>query len=272
VDPFSLLLLAQSAVGAIRTGCEMLQQGQAVIDEFRGEAESIVGQINEAKEQALGLWEAITGLWDWARGLLGTFSRHPSGAVTTSEPAKPSTEGAAIAALKPVAKKAKQKQRELSYEEYKAKAIHEICEHMKVFFEAQRQLKIHCRELEEESLTTDRVADKAIDRIEIETQLVSLSTQIREAMSWTPEHLGLQDMYKRFLQMHELILEEQEFDRQMKLKDARNKRWRHEARRNFRIDLATWAVAMAVVVSAWWWMMAQVAMLSGMSSGCCSLQ
>jgi hypothetical protein len=236
----------------------MLQQGKAVIDEFKGEAESVVGQINEAKESALGLWETITGLWDWAKGLLGSVAQLDGG----SKPIEVTT-----TAAKPAAKKTSRKapEPELSYEEYKAKAIHEVCEHLKVFFEAQRQLKIHCRELEEQSLTTDRVADSAIDRIEIETQLVSLSTQIREAMSWTPEHLGLQDMYQRFLKMYELILEEQEFDRQRKLRIARNKRWLQESRRNLRIDVAMLAAATVLVVIVWWWMMLQVANLSGFS-------
>jgi hypothetical protein len=82
-------------------------------------------------------------------------------------------------------------------------------------------------------------------------------------MSWTPAELGLQDMYKRFLQMYDLILEEQEFERQRKLMNARKKRWQQEARRNFRIDLVMWAVAMSVVVSAYWWMMVQVVTLTG---------
>jgi hypothetical protein len=261
-------MLAQGAVSAIRTGCEMLQQGQAVIDEFKGDAESIVGQINEVKEQALGLWETISGLIEWGQGLWASLT----GRQTTAKPEKslPSatsteTKVEAVSTPKPLAKKTsrKQPQRELTYEEYKAKAIHDVCEQLKVFFEAQRQLKQHCRELEEQSLTTERIADSAIDRIEIETQLVNLSTQIREAMSWTPEDLGLQDMYKRFLKMYDLILEEQEFERQRKLMNARKKRWQQEARHNFRIDLIMWAVAMSVVVSAWWWMMVQVVTLTG---------
>lgn len=235
----------------------MLQQGKAVIDEFRDEAESVVGQINEAKESALGLWATISGLWDWATNLLGTATESDGG----SKPV------AAAESAKPPAKKSNRRtpEPELSYEEYKAKAIHDVCENLKVFFEAQRQLKAHCRELEEQSLTTDRVADSAIDRIEIETQLVSLSTQIREAMSWTPEHLGLQDMYQRFLKMYELILEEQEFDRQRKLRAARNKRWQQESRQNLRIDVAILVAGTALIVTVWWWTMFQVANLSGFS-------
>ena len=211
----------------------MLQQGKAVIDEFKGEAESVVGQINEAKESAIGLWETITGLWDWAQGLLGSVTKLDGGSKPIEAP-KP----VEITAPKPVEKKANRRtpERELSYEEYKTKAIHDVCAQLKIFFEAQRQLKQHCRELEEQSLTTDRVADSAIDRIEIETQLIDLSRQIREAMQWTPESLGLQDMYQRFLKMYDLILEEQEFERQRKLKKARIEEAKKWQLKNNRID------------------------------------
>jgi hypothetical protein len=251
MDPFSLLLLAQSAVSAIRSGCEMLQQGKAVIDEFRDEAESTVSQVRETIE-------TVTGLWDWAKGLWNQLIGVKEPVV--SEPIK-------LEAPKPEIKKSKSPVQELSYEEYKSKAIHDVCQHLKVYFEAQRQLKIHCRELEEQSLTTDKVADSAIDRIEIETQLVALSTQIREAMSWTPEYLGLQDMYKRFLQMYDLILEEQEFDRQIKIRKARYEKWQRESRRNFRIDVAMWMVAIAIVISIWWSVMLQIAKQNGFSLG-----
>jgi len=239
----------------------MLQQGQAVIEEFKGEAEGVVSQVQSTIK-------TVTGLWSWAKGLWETLT----GVQKSTQTPQPILQSPAAPQTKPTAKPKKQPQRELSYEEYKAKAIHDVCEHLKVFFEAQRQLKIHCRELEEQSLTTDRIADSAIDRIEIETQLVSLSTQIREAMSWTPEHLGLQDMYKRFLKMYDLILEEQEFDRQQKLRKARYKKWQQEARRNLRIDLTMWAIAMGIILSALWGMMFQVANLSGFSLGCCFLQ
>lgn len=228
----------------------MLQQGKAVIDEFKGEAEGLIGQVQETVE-------TVTGLWGWLKGLFGAKPKEHVPEVGFGNIKTPN----------PEPKKKRVPEPELSYEEYKAKSIHDVCENLKVFFEAQRQLKAHCRELEEQSLTTDRVADSAIDRIEIETQLVSLSTQIREAMSWTPEHLGLQDMYQRFLKMYELILEEQEFDRQRKLRIARNKRWQQESRRNLRIDVAMLGAATALIVTVWWWMMFQVANLSGFSWG-----
>lgn len=248
-------MLAQGAVSAIRSGCEMLRDGKAVIDELKGDAESLVGEAKATVAELQGLWAWALDLWQQLQRLLGQAPKHHAGAVTKPAPAAPpAAPPAAVpaAAAKPVAKKKKQAQRELSYEEYKSRAIHDVCENLKVFFEIQRQLKEHCRELEEQSKTTERVADAAIDRIEIETQLVSLSTQIREAMTYTPEDLGLQDLYKRFLAMYALILEEQEFDRQLKRKKERDAKWQQELLRNHRIDRAV-VGAMVALGILWMW-------------------
>jgi len=218
----------------------MLQQGKAVIDEFKGETEGLVNQVKETVE-------TVTGIWEWAKGLWESLTGQPK------KPAPAVVDAAAsVAPVAQTKKTKKQPQPELTYEEYKAKSIHDVCEQLKVFFEAQRQLKQHCRELEEQSLTTEKIADSAIDRIEIETQLISLSTQIREAMSWTPESLGLQDMYKRFLQMYDLILEEQEFDRQMKLRKARIEEAKKWQLRNSRIDRLL-SILGVTLMTIWIW-------------------
>ena len=244
MDPFSLLLLAQTAVGAITTGCEMLREGKQLIDDLKGEAEGIVGQINEAKETALGLWETITGLKDWVLGLLGSVSKPVEHVEPTPAP---------VQAPKPVAKKAKQKQRELSYEEYQARAVHDICENLKVYFEAIRELKLHCRELEEESLTTEKVADSAIDRIEIQWQMAQLSKQLKEAMIYgTPKELGLGAMYEDFLVKYDEIVEAQEFAAEVKIKKQRDEKWQRELLKHHRIDRAVTAIAVLVVI-AWMW-------------------
>ena len=143
MDPFSLLLLAQTAVGAITAGCEMLREGKAIIDDFKGEAEGVVDQINDAKDQVLGLWAEISGLVDWAQGLWASLT----GVQKPKQPPQPDLPlTAAPQAPQPVAKKANRKpQRELTYEEYQARAVHDICENLKVYFEAIRELKIHCR-------------------------------------------------------------------------------------------------------------------------------
>jgi len=219
-------MLAQSAVSAIRSGCQMLSEGKAEIDKFKKTVEQGVGD-------AKAIYGQVTGLWGWITGLFG------------GAPKAKSSVPAAATESKPVAKKAK-REPELSYEEYQARSIHEVCENLKIFFDIQRRLKEHCRELEEQSKTTEKVADAAIDRIEIETQLISLSRQIREAMTYTPEELGLQDLYARFLKMYGQILEEQEFDRQVKLKRARDESWRREHRKEILTYKMVYAVSILV--------------------------
>ena len=251
MDPFSLLLLAQTAVSAITSGCEMLREGKAIIDEFKGEAEGVVGQLNEAKEQVLDLWENISGLVEWAQGLWASLTGKPTKQVNdinVTDTTKSVTE-----APKPVAKKTKQKQRELTYEEYQARAVHDICENLKVYFEAIRQLKAHCRELEEESLTTEKVADSAIDRIEIQWQMQQLSAQLKQAMIYgTPKELGLGAMYEDFLIKYDEIVEAQEVAATLRIKKARDNNWQRELLKHHRIDRALAGVAVVVMV-LWMW-------------------
>ena len=243
MDPFSLLLLAQGAVSAITSGCEMLKQGRAIVDEFKGEAESVVGQINEVKEQALGLYEEILGLVDWAKGLWASITGKPAPKrQVTASVAAPVKE-----APKPVAKKAKEE--ELSYEEYQAQAVHDICENLKVYFEVIRQLKIHCRELEEEALTTEKVADSAIDRIEIQWQMQQLSKQLKQAMIYgTPTELGLGAMYQEFLIKYDEIVEEQEVARAVKAKHESDRAWQREHRRQIQMAKLGYAIVITIVL------------------------
>jgi hypothetical protein len=232
VDPISLLLMAQSAVGAIRAGCQMLSEGKAEIGKFKKQVE---GGIADAK----AIYKEVTGLWGWITGLFGGTGQ------TKSVLEKPSIEAPAP---KPVAKKTKAgPEPELSYEEFQARAVHEICENLKVYFEAVRHLKAHCRELDELALTTDKVADSAIDRIEIQWQMNQLSAQLKQAMIYgTPESLGLGSMYKEFLAKYDEILEEQEVARELKAKKERDNRWRLEHRKEILIAKMTYVVAVAV--------------------------
>lgn len=242
MDPISLLLMAQSAVSAIRSGCQMLSEGKAEIDKFKKQVEGGVAN-------AQAIYKEVTGLWGWIKGLFGA---KPTPAVSPIEAAK------SAASVNGVEKKANRKQSkqpnpQLSYEEYKARSVHEICEHLKVFFEAQRQLKAHCRELEEASKTTSNVADSAIDRIEIEWQMRELQAQVTQAMIYeTPAELGLGALYKDFLRMYDQILEEQEFDRLSKQKIERDVKWQRELLRNHRIDRSI-TVVMALILVLWTW-------------------
>jgi len=231
--------MAQSAVSAIRAGCQMLSEGQAFIVDAKNEIEGVVGQVKDTIE-------TVTGLWGWVQGLFGTPKQHIQ---------SPSTDKASVAVANEISvaknakktKKPKQPEPELSYEEYQARAVHDICKSLKVYFEAIRQLKIQCRELEEEALITEKVADSAIDRIEIEWQMKQLSLQLRQSLIYgTPESLGLGAMYKEFLAKQEEIVEEQEVARELALQKERANAWQHEHREQILMAKLGYAIVMAL--------------------------
>jgi hypothetical protein len=211
----------------------MLSEGKAEIGKFKKQVES--GVVD-----AKAIFKEVTGIWEWVHGLFGTPKQHIES--TSAEPAAP----------KPATKtQTKAKDLELSYEEYQARAIHDICKNLKVYFEAVRQLKIHCRELEEEALVTEKVADSAIDRIEIQWQMKQLSAQLKQSMIYgTPESLGLGAMYAEFLAKQDEIVEEQEVARELKRKQERDTAWQHEHREQ--ILLAKLGYALVLTVAALW--------------------
>ena len=229
MDPISLLLMASSAVKAISTTCQYLSQGKAEIGKFKKQIE---GGVADAK----AIYAEVTGIWGWIKGLLGTPNKpigSPSPKQEAPKPAKPSEK-----------KSKREPEQELSYEEFQARSVHDICENLKIYFEAMRHLKAHCRELDELALTTDKVADSAIDRIEIQWQINQLSAQLKQAMIYgTPESLGLGSMYKEFLAKYDEILEEQEVARELKAKKERDNRWRLEHRREILVAKVTYVIA-----------------------------
>lgn len=226
--------MAQSAVGAIRAGCQMLSEGKAEIGKFKKQVE---GGVADAK----AIFKEVTGIWGWLTGLFSGEQKLKSDTQTVL----PST---TEQQAKPVAKKAKaEPEPELSYEEFQARAVHEICENLKIYFEAIRQIKAHCRELEEEALTTEKVADSAIDRIEIQWQMAQLSAQLKQAMIWgTPEELGLGAMYQEFLAKYDEILEEQEAARELRSRKERNTEWRRDYRKRILVAKLVYAVTVAM--------------------------
>lgn len=231
--------MAQSAVAAIRSGCEMLRDGKAEIDKFK---KTVEGGVANAQ----AIYQEVTGIWGWIQSL---FSGEPKRKIDTQVvlPSKPEPQ------VKKTAKSKHEPEPELSYEEFQARAVHEICENLKVYFEAIRALKLHCRELEEEALVTEKVADSAIDRIEIEWQLQQLAAQLKDAMIYqTPKDLGLGAMYENFLVTYHEIIEAQEFARAVKAKEQRDAKWRRELLKHHRIDRAVTAVT-ALVVILWMW-------------------
>ena len=222
--------MAQSAVAAIKSGCQLLSEGRAEIGKFKKTVEQGVGD-------AKAIYSEIRGIWAWLKSLF------------SSKPTKPVVQVDKEVA-KIVEKKKAEPKEELSFEEYQTRAIHNVCEQLKTFFEIRRQLKEHCRELEESSKTTDKIEDSALDRVEIEMQLENMTVQIRESMVYAPSEL--RDIYSRFLKMYDQILEEQEFARQVKKKQDRDMKWRRDLLRNHRIDrLVVVLTVLLALVEMW---------------------
>lgn len=221
--------MAQSAVSAIRAGCQMLSEGKAEIGKFKKQVE---GGIADAK----AIYSEVTGIWGWITGLFSGSGPTKPAPITASQVEKPE---------EPKKAKVKQREEELSYEEFQARSVHEICENLKVYFEAIRHLKAHCRELEEEALTTERVADSAIDRIEMQWQMKELNKQLKQAMIWgTPEELGLGAMYQEFLLKYDEILEEQDVARSIKERKERDSAWQLEHRKEILTYKLVYLIAM----------------------------
>lgn len=240
---FELLMLAQGLVAGIKQGCELLNQGKAQI----GEIKKAVNEVQAFAKEANSLWLTIKAVW---ASLFGGKPAAPAVAVPVAEPKRE----AAAKPAKTVQRKQREPEPELSYEEYQTRAVHQVCEQLKQFFEIRRRLTDHCRELEEISLTTDTVEDSAIDRVEIELQLEAMTVQVREAMVYAPKEL--RDIYSRFLAMYDQILEEQEFARQVKKKQERDEAARRWLQRDKQIDLAVEAIAfllLAAIVGAVLW-------------------
>lgn len=237
-------MAAQAAVSAIRKGCEMLKEGKAEIDKFKKDVE---GGVANAK----AIYKEVTGLWGWLKKLFGGSSGEPVTQKSTQDSQKPALEQPKTPAQ--TKKKVKQPEPEISYEEFMSRSVHDICEQLKVYFETQRQLRQYCAELEEQSKTTDKVADAAIDRIQIEWQMKQMAVQLREAMIYgTPEEMGLGALYQDFLKKYDDILEEQEYERQLKAKKERDAKWQRDLLRNHRIDRAiTGAVVLLLVLWMW---------------------
>jgi hypothetical protein len=239
VDPISLLMAAQAAVAAVRAGCQMLSEGKAEISKLKKTVEQGIGD-------AKAIYKEVTTLWSW---LLGLFGGTQKPKVEIKAPLADTPKPVAPVAAASV-KKIKDKEPELSYEEYQTQAIHQVCEQLKTFFEIRRNLRAYCLELEEISKTTTTIEDSALDRVEIELQLENMTVQIREAMVYAPEEL--RNIYSRFLEMYNLIIEEQEFARQVKRKTERDAKWQRELLRNHRIDRAVVGAIVALGV-LWMW-------------------
>ena len=56
--------MAQSAVSAIKSGCQMLSEGRADIEKFKRGTEQAISDVK-------AIYKEVTGLWGWVKGLFG---------------------------------------------------------------------------------------------------------------------------------------------------------------------------------------------------------
>jgi hypothetical protein len=236
VDPFTLLMAAQTAVGFIKQGCALLHEGRMELEGAKKTAEQVISDV-----------KAIKGIFDWFLGLF-KFTK-PDVKYTET---------------KPVAqKKAAAKQQ--SYEELELKLIKDIGDKLGFLFDTQQQINDYYHELEEASKTnydpTQNTSKKAIERVLIELQMEKLFDQVREAMVYAPAEL--KDLYSRFLKMHKRIEQEQEWARSEMVRKRRLARWKQEQAEIFCIEVTAGVIAVVFMSLLFGWLMWQLRVLSG---------
>ena len=237
MDPFTLLMAAQTAVGFIKQGCALLHEGRMELEGAKKTAEQVIGDV-----------KAIKGIFDW---FIGLFKR--------TESIKPTE-------AKPVAKaKAKVAAKQQSYEELELKLIKDIGDNIGVLFDTQQQITNFYLELEETSKTNydpaQNTSKKAIERALIELQLEKLMEQVREAMVYAPPEL--KDLYTRFLKMYAKIEQEQEWARSETIRKARLARWKQEQDEIQLIEITSGVIAVMFISMFFGWLMWQLRVLSG---------
>ena len=231
MDPFSALLIAQTAVGFIKQGCAFLHEGRMELEGAKKTAEQVIGDV-----------KAIKGIFDWFIGLF------------VSKPAADAPKPVAKAKAKPATKQ------QQSYEALELKLISEIGANLGVLFDTQQQINNHYLELEETSKTNydpaQNTSQKAIERALIELQLEKLMEQTREAMVYAPPEL--KDLYSRFLKMHQKIEREQEWARAETIRRTRLARWKQEREEIELIGLISSGVAVVFISMFFGWFMWQL--------------
>ena len=236
MDPFTLLMAAQTAVGFIKQGCALLHEGRMELEGAKKTAEQVIGDV-----------KAIKGIFDWFIGLFVS---------------KPAAE-----APKPVAKaKAKVAAKQQTYEELELKLINDVGKQLGEFFDIQQQLQNYYHELEEQSKTnydpTQNTSKKAIERALVELQLEKLGEQIREQMTvYAPAELKA--IYTRFLKMYAKIEQEQEWARSEMVRRNRLARWKQEQDEIELIEITSGVIAVMFISLFFGWLMWQLRALSG---------
>ena len=234
MDPFTLLMAAQTAVGFIKQGCALLHEGRMELEGAKKTAEQVIGDV-----------KAIKGIFDW---FIGLFVSKP-----------------AADAPKPVAKAKATTKQQQSYEELELKLISEIGANLGILFDTQQEITNFYLELEETSKTnydpTQNTSKKAIERALIELQLEKLMEQVREAMVYAPAEL--KDLYGRFLKMHARIEQEQAWARSETIRKNRLARWKQEQDEIRTIETTTGVIAVMFISMFFGWLMWQLRALSG---------
>ncbi|MFZ9265086.1 MAG: hypothetical protein ACO222_07990, partial [Polynucleobacter sp.] len=105
-------------MAAIRTGCNMLAEGKAEIDKFKKTVEKGVGD-------AKAIYTEVVGIWGWLQSLFGKKPEPKQMALPVVEPKSQPQ-------VKKSAKTKREPEVELTYEEFQARQVHEICENLKV--------------------------------------------------------------------------------------------------------------------------------------------
>ena len=232
-------MAAQTAVGFIKQGCQLLREGRMELEEAKSTVEKAIGDV-----------KAIKGILEWFFGLF-KFTKTEN---KYTEPTKPVAQ-----------KKAKAVVKQQSYEELELKLIKDIGEKLGVLFDAQQSINQHYLELEEESKTrydpTQNTSKKAIERALIELQMEKLFEQVREAMVYAPPEL--KDLYSRFLKMHAKIEQEQAWARSEMIRKARLARWKKEQAEIFCIEVTVGVIAVVFISLVFGWLMWAIRALSG---------
>jgi hypothetical protein len=238
VDPFTLIAAANVAFKAIKQGCEMFREGQALVKD-------VVKTANEV--QAIG--KEVKGIFGWIAGLFST----PNNSQTVQQTTQPA--------------KKKQKQTQ----EFDPNEIYsEIGKNITAFFKAYNALKNHILEEEEQSKTvydpTGNQTEKAVQRVLAMSQMEAMGVELREYMVYhvPPE---LKDLYTRINTMIGTIDNEQAIARQSMLKKQAEEAWQQKQMEDkiwFRTASTVVVLLVAIYLVGLMWVINQMSRHGGM--------
>jgi methionine synthase II (cobalamin-independent) len=253
MDPFTLLAAAQATAAMIRRGCELLNDGKAEIQKIKRTVEDVKATVNEV----IGLWDTIKDLWFTIAGVFGV--KKPAA------PVAPTPVAVAPAAAKPAAKPAKGKAADPDYEEFvpsESQMIADVARNLGKFFKIQEQLQNYYLSMEETSLhvydPNANHAERALERIVIETQMEQLGAEIRHMMVYeSPPQL--KDLYTRFQKMYGRIQDEQDAARREMLEKARREREAKQREEGRKSDERWILFGVVTGILYIWWLIWQAA-------------